>query len=311
MTKESDKNLLKLPKYLMDTIRLRNEEIDRARKREEQIQQDQKNILQRETAARVEAQDKMKEATQLLETERATHSKLVTALNTEKDEITKQFNANKAAFDKERLRLAGENTALKAKNQQQLETIAEQQSVIKQFREDDFAAPQGTIKRVSDGGQVVWLDLGSEDGLREGVPFSVLDADTMKVSKATPKARLQITRIIDAHLSQAKVTEYSIHKTIVTGDLVYSPAWHPGRTVGFALVGSMDVNGDFTDDADMVKDLIRMAGGRVDAVLDAKLVAEGKLGVGTQFLVIGADVSQSAETGQRPKRSPRKICELH
>jgi hypothetical protein len=300
--KESDKNLLKLPKYLMDTIRLRNQEIDRARKREQQIQKEQTDILQRETAARDDAQNKMREATQLLEAERATHSRLVASLNAEKEEIAKQFSAHKAVFDKQLQSQAAEIAALKTKTKQQADTIAEQLSVIKQFREDDFAAPQGKIIRVSDGGQVVWIDLGSEDGLREGVPFSVLDSTTAKVSKATPKARLQITRVIDAHLSQAKVTEYSIHKTILTGDLVYSPAWRPGRTVGFALVGSMDVNGDFTDDSEMVKELIRMAGGRVDAVLDSKLVSEGKLGVGTQFLVIGADVSQAGETADQKER---------
>ncbi len=61
------------------------------------------------------------------------------------------------------------------------------------------------------------------------------------------------------------------------------------RSVGFALVGCMDVDGNSTDDSDKVKELIRMATGHVDAVLDENLVAKGSLGSGTAFVVIGSD----------------------
>ena len=167
--------------------------------------------------------------------------------------------------------------------------IADQQEQIKNFREDDFAAPQGEIMRVADGGQTVWLDLGSADGLQEGTPFSVIPADTVKVSKATPKARLQVTKIVDAHLSQAKATDLSPRNPIMTGDKIYSPAWRAGRSVGFALVGSMDVDGNFQDDTEMIRDLIQASGGRIDAVMDPKLAISGKIGVGTAYIVMGAD----------------------
>ncbi|MDX1925166.1 MAG: M56 family metallopeptidase [Pirellulaceae bacterium] len=64
----------------------------------------------------------------------------------------------------------------------------------------------------------------------------------------------------------------------------------PGRAVGFALVGRMDIDGDSTDDSEKLKALIRMASGHIDAVLDAKLVTEGSLGTSTAFVVLGSDV---------------------
>ncbi len=291
--KDSEKNLLKLPKFLMDTIRLRNIELDRMRKQEVEIQKEQADTLARETAAREDAQKKLAQATQDLEAERAKHVQQITALNTEKDEIAKQFADNKAAFDKKLNSLTASLAVLDGKNKEQAGVIADQQEQLKAFREDDFAAPQGEIMRVADGGQTVWLDLGSADGLKEGTPFSVIPADTVKVSKATPKARLQVTKIVDAHLAQAKATDISPRNPIMTGDKIYSPAWRAGRSVGFALVGSMDVDGNFQDDTEMIKDLIRASGGRVDAIMDTKLVTQGKPTIGTGFIVMGADADIS------------------
>jgi hypothetical protein len=291
--KDTDKNLLKLPKFLMDTIRLRNEELDRARKREAEIQKEQTDTLARETAAREDAQKKMAQATQDLEAERAKHAKQIEVLNSEKETIAKQFAENKAAFDKKSNAQAAMIATLEAKNKEQAAVIIDQQEQLVSFREDDFAAPQGEITRVTDGGQTVWLDLGSADGLREGVPFSVIPSDTVKVSKATPKARLQVTKVVDAHLAQAKATDLNPRNPIMTGDKIYSPAWRAGRSVGFALVGSMDIDGNFQDDSEMVKDLIRASGARIDAVMDTKLAVEGKIGVGTAYIVMGADTVES------------------
>jgi hypothetical protein len=288
-------DLMKLPKYLMDTLRLRNEEIDRARKREAEIQKEQTDTLARETAAREEAQKKAAQAAQDLEAERAKHAKQVESLNSEKETISKQFADNKAAFDKKLAAQAATIATLEANSKKQLAVIADQLEQIQKFREDDFAAPQGEITRLADGGKAVWLNIGSADGLQEGVPFSVISSDTMKVSKATPKARLIVTRVTGPHSSQAKATtELNYRNPILTGDKVYSPAWRSGRTVGFALVGSMDFDGNFQDDSDMIKNLIKASNGRVDAVLDTKLVQEGKITTGTAFIVLGTDTGGEA-----------------
>ncbi len=294
--KDTDKNLLKLPKFLMDTLRQRNEEIDRARKREAEIQKEQSDTLARETAAREDAQKKAAQAAQDLEAERAKHAKQIETLNSEKEEIAKQFADNKAAFDKKLAAQAATIATLEANSKKQLAVIADQLEQIQKFREDDFAAPQGEITRLADGGKAVWLNIGSADGLQEGVPFSVISADTTKVSKATPKARLVVTSVTGPHSSQAKATEPLNYKNpILTGDKVYSPAWRSGRTVGFALVGSMDFDNNFQDDTEMIKNLIKASNGRVDAVMDTKLTQEGKITAGTAFIVLGTDTGGDGE----------------
>src|SRR5690606_37688185 len=47
----SEKNLMRLPKYLLDTVRVRNEDIDNARERETQLLAEKTATLQRETKA--------------------------------------------------------------------------------------------------------------------------------------------------------------------------------------------------------------------------------------------------------------------
>jgi len=301
--KDTDKNLLKLPKFLMDTIRLRNEELDRARKREVEIQKEQADTLARETAAREDAQKKMAQAIQDLEAERSKHVQQVTTLNTEKDAIAKQFADNKALFDKKLAALTASNSALDAKNKEQAGVIADQQALLVAFREDDFAAPQGDIISVEDGGQTVWINLGSADGLKEGVPFNVIPSDTIKPTKEKFKARLLVTRIVDAHLARAKATDLNPRNPIMTGDKVYSPAWRAGRSVGFALVGSMDFDGNFQDDTEMIKDLIVASGGKIDAIMDTKLATQGKPTIGTAFIVMGTDTvdSENMSADQRAK----------
>jgi hypothetical protein len=288
-------DLIKLPKYLMDTLRQRNEEIARARKREAEIQKEQSDTLARETAAREDAQKKALQASQDLEAERANHAKQIETLNAEKDAINKKFAENKAEFDKKLATKDALIATFDAANKKQLAVIADQLDQIRNFREDDFAAPQGEITGLMNGGETVFLNIGYADGLEPGVRFSVIDSDTTKVSKAVPKARLIITSVTGPHSSQAKASDLNYKNPILTGDKVYSPAWRAGRTVGFALVGSMDYDGNFQDDSEMIKSLIRASNGRVDAVMDTKLTQEGKITAGTAFIVLGADTGSESD----------------
>ena len=100
----------------------------------------------------------------------------------------------------------------------------------------DFANPQGKVIRTADGGTTVWINLGKDDGLREGVSFTVIDESTVNTSEATGKAHVVVTRVIPdhPHLSQAKVTDYNPRSPIMVEDKVFSPAWRAARETGFA-----------------------------------------------------------------------------
>ena len=66
-----------------------------------------------------------------------------------------------------------------------------------------------------------------------------------------------------------------------------------GATIGFALVGEMDINDDYKNDIEEVRNLIRRSGGKIDAEVDSKGAAVPNLpGMtpNTKFLVLGTDL---------------------
>ncbi len=295
VTGGSERNLMKLPKYLIDTVRLRNEDIDKARERETQLLAEKTATLQRETQAREAAEVAQKAAEADLAANRAQNAEAIATLNAEKKEVLDSFASNKKTFDTRIATLSGKNQQLATANATLTETVDKKMDELTKFTTLSFADPQGKVISTADGGTMVWVNLGRDDGLREGVAFTVIDESTVNTSEAKGKAHLVITRVIEdsPHLSQARVTDYNPTQPIMTGDKVFSPAWRPGRTIGFALVGEMDINGDFKDDIAEVRQLILRSGGKVDAEMDSKgNVAANLSGMtpNTEFLVLGTDL---------------------
>lgn len=294
---EAQKNLKDLPAFLLETIRLRNDQLAGLRKSLEDAQAEMTVKIADAEKARDDAATAQKKAETDLNAERQSHLAERARLNKEKQDAINTFNTNIAAKAVENQKLTTEIGELKAENADQANTIAVQMDIINQFREPDFAAPQGRITKVMNAGTEVWVNLGADDGLREGVPFSIIDESAINISKADPKAKIVVTSVLDAHLSRARLTKYDYRNPVVSGDKVYSPAWRPGRTVGFALVGKLDVNGDSRDDSVQVRELIRLAGGKVDEVMDTKQNRDrsgGGMTPNTSYLVLGTDLALPA-----------------
>jgi len=291
----SEKNLRNLPKYLIDTVRARNEDIEKARAREAQILAEKTATLQRETKARQDAEASLKKAeTDLAETRRQ-HAAQIAKLNEEKDKVYSSYDSYKQTFEKQLVALNSKNKELSDSNATLSETMQKKIDELTEYKGLDFSSPQGKIIATSGRGEMVWINLGRDDGLRVGTTFTVIDESSLKTSQAKDKAHIVITRVVEdhPHLSQAKVTDYEPTKPILTGDKVFSPAWRPGRTVGFALLGEMDINGDYKDDSNVVRDMILRDGGKIDAVMDGKGNIDSSLpgmNPNTEYLVLGSDV---------------------
>lgn len=291
----SEKNLMKLPKYLLDTVRVRNEDIDKAREREMQLLADKAATMQRETKAREDAELAQKKAENDLAATRQQQAEAIAKLNAEKKVVLDSFDSYKSSFDTQLASLTTKNRELNDANSTLTETVEKKMDELTEYTNLDFANPQGKVIRTSNGGNMVWIDLGRDDGLREGVAFTIIDESAVNTSEAKDKAHLIVTRVIDdhPHLSQARVTDYDPRKPIMVEDKVFSPAWRPGRTIGFALVGEMDVNGDYKDDVQQVRELIRRSGGKIDAEMDSNgnVVADlPGMNPNTAFLVLGSDL---------------------
>ncbi len=183
-----------------------------------------------------------------------------------------------------------------AQQQQQSssQTITELENRITQLNEkfenihkESFERPHGRVVSVNQLDRTVWINLGTADGLRPQVSFSLYPEGTTGVEKANPKARLEVTRVFDQHLSEARIVEDKLADPVMRGDVVYSPAWRPAMKVRFALAGFMDINDDGQSDRELIRNVITMNGGVIDAELHDDGTMTGQLDVGTRFLVLG------------------------
>jgi hypothetical protein len=79
---------------------------------------------------------------------------------------------------------------------------------------------------------------------------------------------------------------------IIAGDVIHTPAWSPGQRVHFALAMKMDINKDRIDDYELIKSIIQMNGGVIDAELKPDGSRVGNIAVNTRYFVQGEAVSE-------------------
>jgi hypothetical protein len=210
------------------------------------------------------------------------------------DEISAKNNDIAASMQKDRdahaeqmAKIDAEKTALETAN-----TKLERQ--VDKLREglpdvDQFAQPaDGRVTWVNQRYGKVWIDLGSSDGLRPQVTFSIAAEGNADAEQAEKKGSIEVIRVLDAHMAEAQITSDDPKNPILTGDRIYSQVWDRGRTVGFAIAGKIDLDKDGQDDLQRLKDIIAANSGRVDASPDEAGAQQGDLKVDTRYLVLGA-----------------------
>jgi hypothetical protein len=207
-------------------------------------------------------------------------------------QLTQTLGTQSTAFEQ---RIAG----LNAEAEQLRMQVARQQTTITQLMErlkpatGGFEVADGNITNVSQGGNMVWINLGSADSLRPLVTFSVYDSDTNDTSKMDPKGTIEVTAVMADHQAEARITSDDPRNPILRGDKIYSPAWQRGRPLHFAFTGIVDVNDDGNSDLQLVRNLVTLNDGVVDAYLSDEGNVEGAMSVSTRYLVLG-DVPQGA-----------------
>ncbi|HEY4235560.1 MAG TPA: hypothetical protein VGM76_19165 [Lacipirellulaceae bacterium] len=163
---------------------------------------------------------------------------------------------------------------------------------------DTFEVADGRVSLANQDG-TVWINLGSADSLRRQITFSVFDADQHDAAKATKKGSLEVTKVLGDHLAEARVTDDDAKNPILAGDQIYSQVWHRGKKLHFALNGVIDVNGDGHSDLQMVRDLVELNGGVVDAYLGEDGKVNGEITVNTRYLVMGKFPESATQTGMQ------------
>jgi hypothetical protein len=281
------KNYYTLPKYLMQAAVGRSKEASDAKTREEQA-------LAEKAAA------EQRHAGQIAALETA-NTQLVTTYNQERD----AFSQERARINTSNAKLAGDlrtrdqllNTERTSKKEMQDKfqaQIAEYEQTLDAFRtkqresqQPNFETAAGSIIFVNQADRSVWIDLGIADGLQRHTTFSVYDREVHEYSPEHAKGQLEVTKLIDRHLAEARIIGDDIRNPIIQGDLIYSPAWRPGVFMHFAVAGFIDINGDGLEDKELLRNIIAANGGVIDAEVDADGNMVGQPDVNTRYLILG------------------------
>ncbi len=157
-----------------------------------------------------------------------------------------------------------------------------------------YDRPDGLIRWVDNDSGLVWINIGRDDKLTTRTQFSIYKqthrgvgrpsapantADEEEASDAADerfspgfediKGSIEVTRVIGAHLAEARILKFDIYDPIQPDDLIYTPLWAPGRPAEFAFVGLIDFDNDGASNRGELHEMISGIGGQiVHEVLD-------------------------------------------
>jgi uncharacterized protein (UPF0333 family) len=210
------------------------------------------------------------------------------AITSDKVDLAKKFDAKRKEheeFTKQSTSQIAELTTDKTKLRGTLERINEE----KERKTKANEVPDGKVSRVNQVTRLVWINLGSEDGLRRQISFSVFDKEDTNPVESARKGMIEVVRLMGPHMAEARIVEDDLSKPIMIGDQLFSPTWEPGRPEHFALAGFMDIDGDGESDRQRIRDLIALNGGIIDAEASDEGVKSGQVSIETKYLILGTE----------------------
>ncbi len=186
--------------------------------------------------------------------------------------------------------------------------VAQKQKQIDELQSVSFERADGNVRWVDNSTKLVWINLGSADRLPERMSFSVYSQTHHGIARGREgiKGKIEITRIRGPHLAEARILENDPYDPIRAGDPIYTPLWRAGATESFAFVGILDLDGDGSDDRDVLHRIVKSAGATISNDIDANGVRHGNgLSSNDKFLVQGTipDPQKTADPKERARRN--------
>jgi hypothetical protein len=175
--------------------------------------------------------------------------------------------------------------------------------------------PKGKVESLDKTGRVAYIDIGSSDNARPQLTFRIVGA-TPDGKPGKEKGSLEVTRVIGPHQSQARITDVldANREPVLTGDLLYNPAWSPNLQKHVAIAGIIDLAGEGKDNTQEFIRNLKQQGVVVDAYIDLKEVAiKGEINRLTEYLVKGPspqDVRLLKLPKEKQEAYDNKISEL-
>jgi hypothetical protein len=273
------------------------------------LNQNQAQLVAVETGAnnRVDQFQTSQESSETqLQTQITKHEQEISEKNGEIEQWKKDYNLVQS--EKEQLR--DEYERFRRDSDQRLALLNDQidhlNDQMQELQKVSFEVPDGRIVAVDNTTRTVWIDLGSIDKLRPQVTFSVYTTDHRGIGRGVEdiKAKIEVTRIMDGHLSEARILDEDLFRPIAEGDPIFTPLWSAGRTEYFAIVGRPDLDEDGDSDWELFREVVENAGAAVDLIVNDEGLREpfdAKLSARTKFLIIG-DMDDPAEFSGQPDK---------
>ncbi|MEX0937809.1 MAG: hypothetical protein WDZ59_08100 [Pirellulales bacterium] len=290
-----------------------------------EIVQNLHNALIAAQKSEAEAKQREIEAQNTLATVQTTTAEQIAAFKADFEKLKADNEAQRLAYDQERQRINQEKAQTAqgaltqlAQAETDLKTSADELAKFEKNLNIMTQLNEGLTQKVRDSadesfevpdGEVIWavqrtgtvyINLGHADALRPQISFSVYGADDNNAARAEKKGSIEVTKVIDDHMSEARITDDTLSEPILPGDKIYTPVWHPGRKVHFALAGFIDIDDDGTSDRDRVKELIVSNGGVLDE----------ELSVNTRYLIDGGVAELGQNVSEAEQEQTRSYSEM-
>ncbi|MBL8799074.1 MAG: hypothetical protein JNM56_34630 [Planctomycetia bacterium] len=304
------------------TVLERIAELEKSAKNENMLakqQQDQLRKAEQDFQNQIAAAIKAKEAAEAgLANTKADVDQRIKGIDENYKKTVEEFQKNIVAaedFAKELNKLRKDKEEAEAKYQAALKDaetkIKKIEEKIPQIDLLAYDQPKGKITRL-EGTSTAYINLGRLDLVRPGLSFSIFSVGAYKAN-AERKASVEVIDVIADHLSKVRITDIrsAARDPIITGDLLYNPAWSPGMREHVAVAGLIDLTGDGRDGTlDFIRTLEKQ-GVSVDAYLDTKSVEVKGRGMNRQtgYLIIGEvpEFTKQEQLREGDARQERKI----
>ncbi len=207
-------------------------------------------------------------------------------MNQEKGDLNSKFEDTRQRFD-ELTRTSSSQIATMGGQLEKLQKLLELINTEKTRVAAANEMPDGKVSWVNQRSRSVWINVGSADGLRRQIAFSVYSEVTSNPAESQSKGKIEVTRLMGPHMAEARIVADDLSDPIMPGDRIFSPTWEPGRAEHFALVGHMDIDDDGSDDRQLIRNLIIANGGVIDEEIGLDGTRTGEMTVNTKYLIHG------------------------
>lgn len=286
-----------LERVYEDSQKVANQ-VDESKEREKALQAKLTQLEAERDAQIKQFEAELEKSKQDAASERTAFNAAREDLKKKQEELEKTLEEQRTAFDKQ----LSEASAKVAEAQKELENVQRSREQLLAEREqqsESFEVADGRITWVNQANQTAWINLGEADALRRQVTFSVFESSETDAGKTAKKGSIEVTRLLGDHMAEARITSEDPRNPILPGDNIYTPLWHRGRKIHFALTGIVDLDGDGISDMQQAKDLIALNGGVVDASVNDQGQVEGEMTIETRYLVLGDHPDQPSQAAER------------